>query len=158
MHNTLTDLLRLNGEWRMQSLRSFPVTCLLITIVSLALSGCKLEIRVPHGGTVVSSDGAYICEAGQTCVIDVVDLFFDETFIAEPAHGFSFSHWEEKDRYLCGEQTTPCRLSTAEFEGKPSLLSILESDETFFLKPRFSLILGSCPEPKLIISPGPSPN
>ena len=138
----------------MQSLRSFPVTCLLITVVSLALSGCKLEIRVPHGGTVVSSDGAYICEAGQTCRIDVVDLFFDETFIAEPAPGYYFSHWNKLDGFLCGGQETPCSLSTAGFEGNPALQSVLESDETFYLQAVFVRKLEDCPEPGLVISPG----
>jgi hypothetical protein len=142
----------------MRNLRSFRVTCLVITTVLLALPGCKLEIRVPQGGKVVSSDGAYICEAGQTCIIDVVDLFFDETFIAKPAHGFAFLSWKEKDRYLCGGSSEPCRLSTEGFEGNPLLISILESDETFFLQPRFSLVLGACPEPELVVSPGPAPH
>ena len=140
----------------MQRLRSFPVTGLLITMVCLALSGCKLEIRVPHGGKVVSSDGAYICEAGQTCVIDVVDIFFDQTFIAEPAHGYSFGRWQDKDGYLCGGETTECSLSTAGFEGHPALQSILESDATFLLEPRF-LWSPYCPEPTLVVSPAPSP-
>ena len=142
----------------MQNRRSFAPTCLLITTVLLALTGCKIEIRVPHGGTVVSSDGAYICETGQTCVIDVVDLFFDETFIAQPAPGFTFSRWEDKDRhYLCGGETEPCRLATADFEGNPLFQPILESDETFVLKPRFALKLGYCPEPTLVVSPAPPP-
>ena len=141
----------------MQNVHSFLRTGFLITTVILVLTGCKLEIRVPYGGTVVSSDGAYICEAEQTCVIDVVDLFFDETFIAKPAPGFSFDGWEEKDDYLCGGETGPCRLSTAEFEGDPVRQSILESDQTFFLEPRFSLLVGYCPEPKLVVSPGKVP-
>jgi hypothetical protein len=141
----------------MQNHWSFLRACLLITTVLLALSGCKLEIRAPYGGKVVSSDGAYICEAEQTCVIDVVDLFFDETFIAEPAPGFSFDGWKKKDGYLCGGEAGPCRLSTAEFEGDPVRLSILESDEIFVLEPRFSLLVGYCPEPKLVASPGNVP-
>jgi len=128
----------------------------MMTVV-LALPGCKLEIRVPDGGTVVSSDGAYICEAGQTCVIDVVDIFFDETFIAEPAPGYSFTGWRKKDRYLCGGEITPCRVSTTDLEGNPVPQSMLESDETAFLQPRFSVILGYCPESKLVVSPAPPP-
>jgi hypothetical protein len=138
----------------MQILSSFPLTCCLITTVFLALPGCKLEIRVPHGGTVLSSDGAYICESGQTCVIDVVDLFFDETFIAEPAPGFSFDGWKKRDGYLCAGEATPCRLVTADYEGNPMLQPILESDETIILEPRFSLKL-VCPEPALVVSPAP---
>ena len=136
----------------MQSLRSF--TCILLAIVFLALSGCKIQIKVPNGGRVVSTDGAYICEAGQTCEIDVVDFFFDETFIAEPAPGFYFSHWTEMDHFLCGGETTPCRLSTTDFEGNPALQSVLESDEAFFLQPRF-VFNPDCPDPALVISPSP---
>lgn len=138
----------------MQILRTSPLTSLLLSTAFIALPACKLEIRVPQGGTVVSSDGAYICEAGQTCLIDVVDIFFDETFIAEPAHGYSFSRWKEKDGYLCGGETTKCRLFTSSFEGNPALQSILESDATFLLEPRF-VWSPYCPEPTLVISPAP---
>jgi len=139
----------------MQNIRSFPLTCVLLSMAFLALSGCKVEIKVPQGGTVKSTDGAYICEAGQTCVIDVVDLFFDETFIAEPDPGFYFGGWRKMDRYFCGGETTACRLSTAAFEGNQALQAVLESDETFFLKPVFLWKIG-CPEPKLVLSPAPT--
>lgn len=138
----------------MQLLRSFFPAWLPVAAAVLALAGCKIEIRVPQGGRVVSSDGAYICEAGQTCVIDVVDLFFDETFVAEPAEGYYFSRWRERDGYLCNGETGPCRLATAEFEGNPALQAFLESDETFTLEPRFVLIL-DCPPDELVISPAP---
>ena len=131
---------------------------ILVIAIALLASGCRLEIRVPHGGKVVSSDGAYVCESGQSCVIDVVDLFFDQTFIAEPAEGFSFQGWKDKERHLCGGEKGPCRLATASFEGDPMMESVLESDETFFLQPRFALIL-DCPDDKseLVVSPAPPP-
>jgi len=101
-----------------------------------------------------STDGAYVCEAGQTCVIDVVDLFFDQTFVAEPAHGYTFGGWKSSDGYLCGDEAQECGLSTAGFEGHPALESILESDETFFLQPRF-VWSPYCPDDGLVVSPGP---
>ena len=137
----------------MQKLRILPLSSVLVAIVFLALPGCKLTIKPPDGGRVVSSDGAYICEAGQTCVIDVVDLFFDETFIAEPAPGYYFSHWTNLDGFLCGGVTTPCRLSTAGFEDNPALQPMLESDETFYLQAVFVRKLEDCPDPELVISP-----
>ena len=140
----------------MQNLRSFPLTCVLLAIAFLAVSGCKVKIKTSQGGAVLSTDGAYVCEAGQTCVIDVVDLFFDQTFVAEPASGYYFSHWNKLDGHLCGGENTPCRLSTAEFEGNPALQSVLESDETFYLQPVFVLKL-DCPDDSgLVISPGPA--
>lgn len=59
----------------MQNLGSFPFTGILLVAVFFALQGCKIKIKAPNGGAVVSTDGAYICEAGQTCTIDVVDFF-----------------------------------------------------------------------------------
>lgn len=135
----------------MQATRSFFFKCLLLGLC-LGLSGCKLEIRVPQGGSVQSTDGAYICHAGQTCLIDVVDFFFDETFVAMPAPGYYFNGWKEKDRGLCGGETTPCRLATGDFEGDPMLQELLESGETFFLEPQFVLRL-YCPPPELVVSP-----
>jgi hypothetical protein len=140
----------------MKNLRSSPLVCFLVTAIFLTLVGCKLEIRVPQGGRVVSSDGAYICEALQRCSIDVVDLFFDETFVAEPAQGYSFIGWKEKDNYLCSGETGPCRLATAAFEGSPELQSLLESEESISLEPRF-LWSPVCPDPELVISPAPPP-
>lgn len=136
----------------MQNLRTSPLAFFLMTTFIILLSGCKIEIRVPQGGTVVSSDGAYRCEAGQTCVIDVVDLFFDETFIAQPAPGYYFSRWNEEESSLCGGETTPCRLFTGDFEGNPALQSFLESEETWFLEPNF-IWSPVCPEPTLVVSP-----
>ena len=56
----------------------------IIIVLGLLFSvpACKLVITVPEGGTVESLSGAYSCDAGQTCTIDVVDTFFDESFTA----------------------------------------------------------------------------
>jgi hypothetical protein len=141
----------------MQSRRSVPVSCLLLTAALVALPGCKLKIKVPQGGVVYSTDGAYTCAAGDTCVIDVVDFFFDETFIAEPDEGYYFKSWSDLDGFLCGGQTTGCRLATADHPGNTALQSMLESDKSFFLQPQFVRILKDCPEPELVISPGHTP-
>jgi hypothetical protein len=138
----------------MQVLRVLPRTSFLIVAALLVLTGCKLEIRVPQGGMVVSTDGAYICQAGQTCEIDVVDLFFDQTFIAQPATGYYFNHWKGDDHYLCGGETGPCALATAGFEGHPALQALLESDQTFYLEPKF-IWSPVCPPKELVISPAP---
>lgn len=139
----------------MQNFGRIHLASVLGMSVFFTLTGCKVEIRVPSGGAVVSTDGAYRCEAGQTCMIDVVDLFFDQTFVAEPAHGYYFRNWRTKDGSLCGGEATPCRLSTAELEGHEALESILESDETFLLEPLFVYTV-DCPpppDPELVVSP-----
>lgn len=109
----------------------------LVAVALLVLAGCKLQINVGPGGMVVSTDGAYVCRAGQTCTIDVVDLFFDETFIAVPGPGYYFGQWKEGDQALCAGSSEPCHLSTDAFEDLPALETLLMSDEVFSLEPLF---------------------
>ena len=113
---------------------------IVIAITALMIVSCRLKIIVPEGGNVTTASGAYNCNAGKTCKIDVVDLFFDETFIAEPSKGYKFKSWKKwrkKRRGFCGGSSKPCRLHTPPFEGFPELMSFLESDEVFYLKPVF---------------------
>jgi WD40 repeat protein len=110
---------------------------LLVGLTLVLLPGCKIEITVPESGRVVTKSGAYTCESGKTCVIDVVDVFFDETFEAEPATGYIFLNWRKKDRGLCGGRKEPCHLYTTTFPGSP-LEQFLESGELFYLEPVFA--------------------
>ncbi len=113
------------GRWLM-----FIATLLLIT-------SCKIRMDVPEGGVVTTASGTYNCNSGDVCEIDVVDIFFDETFIAEPSDGYYFKHWQLIDRGLCGGRSDPCRLATSGFEGNDALMNILESDDVFHLNPVF---------------------
>ena len=115
------------------------VRSICIALLALVLAGCKIEIKVPEGGRVVSQSGEIeACEAGMTCTVSVVDIFFDETFVAEPADGMKFAGWEKLERGLCGDTMEPCHLFTSGFEGNPALMSFLETDEeVFFLNPTF---------------------
>lgn len=110
---------------------------MVVVVALLMAASCKIRIQVPEGGVVTTSSGAYQCDAGTVCKIDVVDLFFDETFTAQPADGYTFKSWKKKKRGLCGGKSTPCRLYTSGFEGHEALMAILESDEVFHLKPVF---------------------
>lgn len=112
------------------------VVCGLLLAVSV--SGCKVQITVPEGGRVVSESGAYVCEAGETCAIDVVDTFFDEVFFAKPATGYRFTAWRKRGASFCGGKQSPCPLSTTFFPDTP-LMQFLESDSTFFLEPVFGV-------------------
>ena len=59
---------------------------LFLTLLVIAVvSGCKVVVIVPEGGRVISESGAHVCNASESCEISVVDFFFDETFVAEPA-------------------------------------------------------------------------
>ena len=114
------------------------IRLLLIAFILLILSGCRIEISVPEGGTVETLSGNYTCGAGEKCAVEVNDLFFDETFIARPGEGYTFSHWIKQPRGLCGGLTTPCHLFTSLFEGNETLTSFLASTDVFFLEPVFT--------------------
>lgn len=108
-------------------------------MVSLAipfLPGCKIEIAVPEGGHVETESGAYSCESGKICSIDVVDVFFKETFVALPDDGYTFIQWRNRYRGFCGGGDDPCYLSTDSFPNTP-FEQFLESDEVFYLEPVF---------------------
>lgn len=115
----------------------FTSRVLLSILAITLLASCKIKVIVPEEGLVTTESGAHTCRAGQTCEIDVVDLFFDETFIAEPAAGFVFKSWKKQDRGLCGGKREPCRLFTSGFEGNDVLMAFLENDEEFLLEPVF---------------------
>ena len=110
---------------------------LLLATLLATLLGCKLEISVPENGTVTTASGAYSCGARETCVIEVADTSFDQTFIARPARGYTFSRWLKRPNGSCGDQNKPCRLDTTAFGDDEELLAILESDSTYYLEPVF---------------------
>ncbi len=106
-------------------------------IVAAVLAGCKIEIQVPEGGSVASVSGAYTCQAGQHCEIGVHDVYFDETFIAQPSPGYEFLLWKKAPLRLCGGKADSCPLNTTGFPGNDNLLAFLESDTSFYLEPVF---------------------
>jgi hypothetical protein len=105
--------------------------------VALALTACKIDVVVGPGGRVVTQSGSFACEAGQVCTVDVVDLFFDETFVAQADDRHSFTGWRLEHGHLCGDKLAPCHLSTAVLAGNDALLAVLESDFVFYLEPEF---------------------
>tara|TARA_R110001592_G_scaffold363371_1_gene685745 strand:+ start:381861 stop:382550 length:690 start_codon:yes stop_codon:yes gene_type:complete len=116
----------------------------------LALASCKLRIVVPEGGNVVAQSGAYYCESGSTCDIDVVDFFFNETFDAWPAEGYAFKFWKKEDSRFCGEVTAPCPVTTLNLSDVNSELTAVmtmffESEKVFYLEPVFERVITEPP-------------
>ncbi len=112
------------------------------------LSSCKIRIVVPEGGSVATQSGAYSCASGKTCNIEIVDFFFDQTFIAKPANGYTFRSWKKADRRFCGRDPKPCRLATKGLNAndvlRPVMLSFFEAaDEVFYLQPVFEPVSSS---------------
>ncbi|MEO0437472.1 MAG: hypothetical protein AAF098_11250 [Pseudomonadota bacterium] len=88
----------------------------------------------------ITVSGMYSCVFPESCgAIDVSDTSFDETFVAIPDAGYRFEGWQRRDRGLCGGSRSECALNTAGFAGNSALLSILSSDQTFFLDAEFVL-------------------
>ena len=110
------------------------------TVLLASLPACKIQMEVPKGGRVLTESGAYRCSGNSTCEIDVVDQFFDETFLAQPHEGYMFMGWANGAGALCGGQVGPCELSTAGFEDSPRLLEELESDRVYTLTPVFEAV------------------
>ncbi len=115
----------------------FSMRLLALAAAAATLAGCRVEMTVPPGGMVVSESGAYQCQAGHTCSIDVVDAYFNETFRAVPAPDNTFMGWASGRNALCGGQQKPCVLNSAGAAGNPQLAPLLESDEVFTLNPVF---------------------
>lgn len=110
-----------------------------VVFLALLLSGCKIFINVPANGSVTTESGSYSCEAGKTCDVDVVDLFFKEEFIAVADSGYVFIAWEKADRHFCGGSRENCQLETSAFEGNEVLMGFLaKQDEIFYLSPIFA--------------------
>jgi hypothetical protein len=114
---------------------------LALVFLSLSLPACKVVIdNSGGGGHVVSQSGTYSCESGESCEIDVSDDSFDEGFHAVPDEGQVFLGWRKGEGAFCGGASQDCFLSTVGFNNSPHLKSVLDSDETFYLRPRFDQV------------------
>lgn len=114
---------------------------LVVILLVSVLGGCRISILGHTVGGVASESGAFDCAAGSSCLIDVVDIHFHETFAGFSAHpNYRFTGWLKGGRHLCGGGEGACELTTAGFAGNPHLLSVLESDEVFFLIPQFERV------------------
>lgn len=122
-------------------MKKIPKSCVFgLALAFLTLAGCKLQIDVPVSGKVITESGGYECYSGQICNIDIYDIHFDETFVAEPDQGFKFVGWKTRDKGLCGGEGLPCHLFTTGFLEQDSLMTVLESDEVFYLEPVFEKV------------------
>lgn len=117
--------------------RSNRIRALIFVGLCSVLTACKIVIEVPAGGTVKTESGNYLCKQKRSCTIDVVDVFFNETFRASPAKGWAFAGWQKRDKALCGGTLKDCTLSTESFGAYEALLSVLASDEEYYLIPLF---------------------
>lgn len=110
----------------------------LVLCATMLLAGCKIELATTLGGRISTESGDYSCLPSTECpVIDVSDTDFDQTFRAIPDAGYEFVGWRKRQNGFCGGRTDDCRLYTAGFVGDDLLMSILNSDRTFYLEAVF---------------------
>lgn len=111
---------------------------LFAVVLMMTTGGCKIRVVVPEGGEVRTASGSFVCKSGQTCDIDVVDIHFDETFVAHPDSGANFVAWQSGENTFCQQNSDACKLYTSGFSGNDILLGFLESDHVFYLRPYFA--------------------
>jgi len=104
--------------------------------ICLLLVGCKVELIVPDNGQVTSTNGQYDCAVNQSCIFDIEDGSFEQTFTAIPAPGYRFVAWSTTESNVCEGITTACTLSMKDLP--PTLRrSALASNTVARLKPIF---------------------
>jgi hypothetical protein len=112
---------------------------LVVLVITCLVSGFKLAVVVDEGGTVKSKSDTRTCYGGSTCVFEVKDYNFLETFTATPLPGYRFTKWQPGWRWMCPDQSEPtCTVSTSGMENSPMKKLQIESDLTVTLKPIFT--------------------
>lgn len=103
-----------------------------------ALAACKIDVNVPVGGSVSTNSGSLTCTANSTCTLDVADIYFDETFVANPATGYDFISWKSGPGRLCAGSSQPCNFSTAGLEGNDDAIALLDDPSLMvYVEPAF---------------------
>lgn len=107
-------------------------------LLPLLLAGCKLEIPVGEGGSVLSDSGSYDCAENTVCWIDISGTDFDETFVATPKSGYRFVQWQGGTDYVCADSARAiCKASNIDMAGNVTAEAIIASDKKYMLKPIF---------------------
>jgi len=113
-----------------------------LLLVSALLTGCKLIVITPPGGSVSTASGTYGCAAGSVCEINITDLLFNETFNAVAGGGYAFSHWASGPNRICALSADGCLVDSALAAGNAQLLALLASGDQYYLEPIFQPVTG----------------
>ena len=109
----------------------------LLALGLVALGGCRILVEVPAGGQVVSDQGL-TCSAGSTCIVDVEDTSYEETFEAVAAPGYTFTGWAHVGgQTVCGNTEAPCAFDLTIFSGNALITALLVGDNDVVLAPVF---------------------
>jgi hypothetical protein len=115
---------------------------LVVLVITCLVSGFKLAVVVDEVGAVKSKSDTRNCHAGSTCVFEVNDNNFIETFTATPLPGYMFTKWAGPT-WLCRGQTGPtCKVSPSGAKNPTLMNKLIASDATVSLKPIFTKVTG----------------
>ncbi len=118
-----------------------------IVVAAFNLTACKLNLEPTLGGRIVTASGSVSCEPGESCVVDIADASFNETFMAQPYSGYEFVRWKEAEAHYCGGSSEDCVidlriLSSLDDVGE---LFAATADADFFLVPEFRALQNQQP-------------
>ena len=120
---------------------------LIIALTLCTVTGCKLLLIVPLGGSVQFSE-ALDCHPdsfapplynswshGRLCEIDITDSMFSASFTAQPDAGYEFVGWRDGKDFQCGgSKKDTCTIA---LNGSAVANVIVASQNTGFLMPVF---------------------
>jgi hypothetical protein len=109
-----------------------------ILALGLVLASCKVVISTPSTGEVKSLFGRNHCTWREPCVVEVNSTRFEDWFTPIANPGYAFTGWKAGEGVLCAGQTGDCELNANGLRGNDLLMSILESDEEFYLNASFA--------------------
>jgi hypothetical protein len=120
---------------------SRPLRFLVVLAITCLASGFKLAVVVDEGGAVKSKSDSRNCHVGSTCVFEVNDANFIETFTATPLPGYTFTKWDAGRQWICRGQTGPtCTVSASGTKDRAFITKHAASDLTVKLKPKFTKV------------------
>ena len=122
-------------------LQTLVKTLVIIALSAGILQGCKLKIIAPLSGSVISDSGLYICQPGETCIINTNSMLINEVFRTIPETGYFFEYWLKGDNYLCVDETEACAtLVNSGITFDDTLIrEILSGEASFTVQPKFKL-------------------
>jgi hypothetical protein len=128
---------------------------IVVTAIIGLVTGCKIAVMVPEGGSVKSSTGycfnLYSQNAGFACINRVTDTNYSESFTAIPRDGWKFVQWSGGPHFLCPELTNPtCTVTNVGLAGNAAAEAVIASDKTYYVMPIFVRTASAVPIPATV--------
>ena len=119
-------------------MNGFIAKSLLILLLAVAMTGCKLAVIVVEGGEVQSTFGT--CQPavpGTTGTVCIHEVTSPESFTAVPDPGWYFVKWNTGGDFLCADSASPiCVVAELGPHLEPPVASA--SDKTLYIMPVFA--------------------